>query len=310
MLSLDGGGMKGIFSAAVLTMIEEDFGVHVTDHFDLIAGTSTGGILALGLAAGMRPRELLNMYITHQRDIFSSRGRRGRGVFKARYSNEGLRSVLASVLGVKLLSESAVRLVIPAFNLDANDVYVFRTPHHERLRRDWKAPMVDVAMATSAAPTFFPGYRYEALRLVDGGVWANNPSMSALVEAAETCGVPLERIRMLSIGTTSELKQRGAGLDTGGGLAWARRMDIVDVLMTGQSLAARNHCQLLLGKERFVRLDPLVPDSLFKLDHVDSESLISLAKSYSRTAMPELAEFAQHTPDPYKPRYTSGDTNE
>ncbi len=304
-LSLDGGGMKGIFGAAVLAMIEDDFGINILDHVDLIAGTSTGGILALGLAAGMRPHELLDFYIEHQSRIFP-KGRRLRpGLLRARYGDGGLRAALQEALGDRTFGSSRVRLVIPAFNLDANEVYVFRTPHHDRLRRDWRESMVDVALATSAAPTFLPSHRLSAVRLIDGGVWANNPSMAGLVEAVETCKVPLDRIQMLSIGTTSELKQRGSSLNAGGLASWAK--PLVEILMTGQSLAARNHCSLLLPKGQFVRIDPVVPDAMFRLDRVNADSLISLARSTSRTIMPALESFVAHRAEPYRPHYTQGE---
>jgi uncharacterized protein len=302
-LSLDGGGMKGIFGAAVLAAIEEDLSTRVVEHFDLIAGTSTGGILALGLASGLRPRDLLDLYVKHQRDIFP-RGRRPRlGLFRTRYGNTGLRRVLSDALGDRTFGSSPVRLVIPSYNLDANEVYVFRTPHNERLRRDWKTSMIDVALATSAAPTFLPSHRVSSICLVDGGVWANNPSMTALVEAVETCSIALDQIGMLSIGTTSELKPRSSQLDSGGLLNWAK--PIVDVLMNGQSLAAKNHCSLLLPKGQFIRVDPLVVEESFQLDRVNAEALVSLARSASRAVMPQLAELFKHKPAPYQPLYPS-----
>ena len=72
-LSLDGGGIKGLFSAAVLAAVEEDLGINVIDHFDLIAGTSTGGIIALGLGLGMRPREIVQFYVWRGPKIFGNR---------------------------------------------------------------------------------------------------------------------------------------------------------------------------------------------------------------------------------------------
>lgn len=294
--------MRGIFTAAVLAALEEDFGIRILDHVDLVAGTSTGGILALALAAGMRPAEVLQLYVDHQHEIFQRRSLRP-GVVRARYRSAGLHRVLLGVLGERTLSESRCRLVIPSFNLGDSDVYIFRTPHHERLRRDWRVAMVDVALATSAAPTYLPGHRLDSVRLVDGGVWANNPAMVGLVEAVETCGQPLEAVRLLSLGTTAEARRRPNRLDRGGLAPWA--MSIVDVMLIGQAKAASNHCRLLLGTDRFHRLDPVVPVSLTRLDRVHPPDLIGRARAESRNLAPALAEFFSHRSAPFVPLYTS-----
>jgi patatin-like phospholipase/acyl hydrolase len=156
-LSLDGGGIKGVFSAAVLAALEEDLGIRVIDHFDLIAGTSTGGIIAIGLGLGLSARQIVDFYMKHGRSIFP--GSSGlwnctRHWFRSKYATEPLESALVECFGEHLLGESRKRLVIPAFNLGEDDVYIFRTPHHERLRRDLKVPAWKVARATCAAPTF------------------------------------------------------------------------------------------------------------------------------------------------------------
>jgi uncharacterized protein len=146
-LSLDGGGIKGIFSAAVLAHLEEDFNIDITDHFDLISGTSTGGIIALGLGLGMRPREILHFYIDKGPDIFST------GVitslrhwWKNKNASKGLENALKDCFGDALLGLSKKRLVIPSFNIDEDDVYLFKTSHHERLKRDYKVPAWKVAV--------------------------------------------------------------------------------------------------------------------------------------------------------------------
>ena len=209
-LSLDGGGIKGLFSAAVLAAVEEDLNINVVDNFDLIAGTSTGGLIAIGLGLGLRPREIVEFYLREGRSVFPNQlGLKSlqHWIYR-RFSSYPLEVALKKCFKDKRFGDSKKRLVIPSYNLGADDVYIFRTAHHERLKRDYKVPAWKVAMATSAAPTFFPAVRtVDKTRLVDGGVWANNPSMVALVEAYDTLGVPLDRISILSIGTT-DVKRR------------------------------------------------------------------------------------------------------
>src|SRR5207253_2507403 len=101
--------------------------------------------------------------------------------FRSKYNSTELKRALQRVLGDRLLGQSSKRLVIPAYDLVRDNVHLFKTPHHPRLLRDWRLPMVDVALATSAAPTYFPATIVDGIALIDGGVWANNPSMVGVV---------------------------------------------------------------------------------------------------------------------------------
>src|SRR5215831_15802433 len=150
-LSLDGGGYRGIFSAAVLAAIEEDLDIRVSDLFDLVVGTSTGGIIALGLGAGVRPMQIVDFYAEWGPRIFH-RGFPWRHAWKAKYGNNALRQALTEVLGGKTMQDSIVPLVVPSYDFSRDQLYIFKTPHHPRLRRDGRARMVEVAMATAAAP--------------------------------------------------------------------------------------------------------------------------------------------------------------
>ncbi len=165
-LCLDGGGLKGLFSAAVLAEIEADHGVSIADHFDLIAGTSTGGLIALALGAGLSPAQVVDFYVSHAPSIFPTGWSRSiRQCVRSKYTSGPLRRALHDVLGDRLLGDSRKRLVIPAYSLDENDVYLFKTPHHPRFRRDGGELMVDVGLATAAAPTYLPAARLRNHRL-------------------------------------------------------------------------------------------------------------------------------------------------
>lgn len=299
-LTLDGGGLKGIFSAATLAMIEEDYDVRVVDHVDLITGTSTGGILALGLARGISPAELLWMYCDHRAQIFPGR-RRGPGMFRRRYSSTPLRSLLTEVLGDATIGDAQTRLLIPAYDIDSDDIYLFRTPHSPHLRRDWRLPMVDVALATSAAPGYFAPHLVGDVRMIDGGIYANNPALLGLTEAKVFCGQPYESVNMLSIGTTSERHQVDARRNRGG--LFQLRHTLVGHSMHGQSRIAENHPRLLLGKDRYHRLDPVVPTGLATLDNLVPRDLISLARSSSRHLAARLGPYLAHRPSPFLPLY-------
>lgn len=308
-LSLDGGGIKGLFSAALLAALEDDLRVRVTDHFDLIAGTSTGGILALGLGAGMSPRELVEFYLHHGPAVFDQRfGLKSlQHWISSKFSAAPLQSALQDCFQDKRLADSRKRLVITSFNLGDDDIYLFRTPHLPKLRRDYKVPMWKIALATAAAPTFFPVCRsVERVRLIDGGVWANNPAMVGIVEAFGPLEVPLSSMRVFSLGTSQAIPHRRRRLDSGGIVAWAMGNVAVDVIMRGQTIAASNQARFLVGPDRFVRVDPAVASSQFSLDGAKSaDDLIGKASHYSRTFSPQYVDvFGSHEAAPFSPLHS------
>lgn len=306
-LTLDGGGIKGIFSAAVLAALEDDFNCEIRDHFDLIAGTSTGGIIALALGLGIRPRGILDFYVRTGPSIFP-RGHL-RDLLKwvrVKYSEAPLERAVKECFGERLFGESAKRLVIPSFNLGDDEVYIFRTAHHEKLRRDYKEPAWKVALATTAAPTYFPSHRsIGSIRLIDGGVWANNPTMVAVTEAKEALQVALSRIRIFSLGTSDPVVRRPRRLDAGGMLAWARGNHGLDVILRGQNIAADNQARLLVGKGNVLRLNPAVAPDHFSLDGVkDAQDLIGKAMHVSRQIAPDFSRlFAAHHAPVFVPLY-------
>ncbi len=305
-LSLDGGGSKAIFAAAVLARLEDDLGCCITDHFDLIVGTSAGGVIALGLGHGLSPKEIVEFFLDEIRSVFPGPRwlRWLRRLIRSKYDGEGLRRALHRQFGDSLLGESHVPLVIPAYNLGENDVHLFKTPHHPRLTRDWQVPMWEVAAATSAAPTYFPAHwlQGDGSRLVDGGVWANNPAMVGVTEAVSLFDRSLDELRVLSLGTTSGSHARPANLDRAGLLRWGKAPNIVDVLLAGQGTGTFTQVQHLVGKDNAYRLNPPVLDGDLQLDSVDTDALIAKAAHHSRTFSPTFENsFRDHYRAPYTP---------
>lgn len=306
-LALDGGGIKGLFSAAVLAALEEDHGINVVQHFDLITGTSTGGIIALALGLGLSPKDVVAFYREQGPHIFGKPNwRRGiRHLRRHKHDQEPLKRALLEVFGEQTLADSQKRLVVPSYSLDSDNVYLFKTPHHERLRRDWRVPVWQVALATSAAPTYFPASEHtDSVRLIDGGVWANNPSVVGIAEAVSMLNVPLSQLRVFNLGTTAPVKKRHDRLTRGGQLAWMRQA--TDVVLTAQSCGTYGVAGHLIGSDHVSRLDPPVPDTLFQLDRLDTERLYALAREQSRKFAPEYLErFGTHRAAPYMPLYPS-----
>ncbi|TWH44419.1 CBASS cGAMP-activated phospholipase [Rhodococcus rhodochrous] len=310
-LALDGGGAKALFTAHVLARLEADLGVRVADSFDLIAGTSAGGIIALGLGAGMRPAEIVDHYTVLTQKVFP-RSRQSRWRYLPRawgpaYSGDVLRQVLGEVFGPRRLGDSVKRLVIPSWDVQRGEVHIFKTPHHTRLRRDWQIAMVDVAMATTAAPTFFPAASVDGQKLIDGGVWANNPSVVAVGEAVSMLDVPLGDIRVLNVGTVDQRTIHPELLDRGGWAAWAK--PAAQLMITASSRGAQGTAMHLVGKENFIRFDANVPGNVFTLDRASPTALAGLAAGQSRVLSPLYTErFADYLATPYRPAIFPGST--
>lgn len=265
----------------------------MVEYFDLIVGTSTGGIVALGLGLGLSAERILKLYEELGPFVFGG-NRLVRALQHwgfAKYQTKNLKAALVEWFGDHRLGESSVRLVIPSTNLETGEVYIFKTAHVARFERDFKVPVVDVAMATAAAPTYFPTYWLASgVPLVDGGVWANNPTGLAVVEAIGVLGWPREEVCVLSLGcSTSPLDVRSARTFAHGKAYWATK--VVDVFMAGQSSMSLGTAAVLLGHEKVVRICPVVPRGRFALDATAGmRSLRGLGASEARHALPRLRE--------------------
>lgn len=287
-LALDGGGIKGAYTASVLAALEEHLGMPVNKHFDLITGTSTGGIIALGLGLGMSAAEIRDFYKTSGTTIFPMTrflGRATRAVrhmFKPKHSQDVLKEQLEKAFyksgNIPKLKDSASRLVIPAYSSENGACHVFRTPHSKFLTRDAQTPMAEVGIATAAAPTYFSAAKIEnesaTLSYFDGGVWANCPAMAGIVEAVCYLDVPLDRIDVLSIGTTDSPFNvhvfRKSGI-----LGWGR--NLISLLMNAQVTSSIEHAKNLVGEAGFMRIDDVVEKNDFSLDNSrEIEKLIAL----------------------------------
>ena len=244
----------------------------MSEYFDLIAGTSTGGIIALGLGAGFSADEMKALYVERGQEIFPPRKQSWlysatsflRQTVLYRYDRDAIARLLSETLGEKLFGESASRLCIPAFDGTHSEVFVYKTPHHADYKVDRLEKMINIGLATSAAPTFFRPFKSGGYQLVDGGVWANNPVMLAVIEALVCFDVTPTQIDVLSIGCGDDpyiVSPRQ--IKFGGMWFWK---DAIFAAMRLQSLAATNQARLLLGPPSVVRLSPPIYSPAIDLD--------------------------------------------
>ncbi len=271
-LALDGGGVKGAYTASVLYTLEKLIGKTVGQHFDLITGTSTGGIIAIAIGLGIPLQDVVDLYVKKGSVIFpeppsgkwNCLKRKWNNLWKPKHSQQVLLEEVSSVFGDRAFGASLNRLVIPAFNAQTGDIQLFKTAHHPDYRMDCELPATTVAMATSAAPTYLSAYKDPAGRVfIDGGVWANCPVVVGLVEAIARLGWPREQIDVLSIGTTSEPFHVGEEKHNGGLVQWGK--GIIDIFQEAQGRGMLGMAKALTGG-RMTRIDIVSRPGRFALD--------------------------------------------
>jgi hypothetical protein len=229
--------------------------------------------------------------------------RRVRQTMLPKYDATALHEALDKAFGDKPLGASRNRLVIPTFDHQRRDVHVFKTSHHDRLRMDWSQRAVDVALATTAAPTYFPGHRLDnGVSLVDGGIWANNPLGIAVVEAIGVLGWSGAGLHVLSLGC-SEAPIRIP--EKAGKARLARKIE--DIFLLGQSRGAYGTAKLLMGSEnvdrRLLRVQPAAAQGEFDLDGVRQiPSLKGMGTSLARIELQRVKDIFLDVPcSPFVP---------
>lgn len=309
-LAIDGGGICGILPACVLAELETRYlnGAPIGPYFDMIAGTSTGGIIALGLSHGLTAAAICDIYLERGGNIFPSTTRIGRIWRQVRrlqrypYERKPLQDELLRLFGDTAFGEARTRLCIPAFEGRYGEPWIYKTPHHPDYKRDRHASMVTVGLATAAAPTFFEALPNNGYVMIDGGLWANNPVMNALVDALTCFEIERRQVRILSLGcgeTSFQVTDRKA---RGGILHW---WNVYWAAMRAQSRNALGQAYLLIGKDQVIRIDaPETPNSIALDDYLRArDELPHMARSLVEAGGRDIAQmFLQSKADAYIPQ--------
>lgn len=320
-LTIDGGGIRGTFPASFLAAIEEDLDEPIGHYFDLIAGTSTGGIIAIALALGIPAKRILKLYEEHGPNIFSQ-DQKGiqRWLTKQylnlkwfgwgpKYSTEPLKLALSDVFQNKKIGDARTRLMIPSWHSQSKKVYVYKTAHHERLTTDYKDSALDAALATAAAPTYFREHiTANDVGLVDGGLWANNPAGFAVAEAIGVLKWKPEEISLLSISCLEDIFDMKP--------AYSARSIVhktADFFMAGQSHGSMGLAHILTGdpheRKAIWRICQPAPDGAFSMDNTDKiRHLKDRGFVEAREQKPILkSHFFTKTADKFTPIYSLQD---
>ena len=295
-LALDGGGIRGIIPASILAEIERRTGSRIARLFDLIAGTSTGGILALGLAkpdGRGRPQfsaaELVSLYEREGRRIFDRSLWREvvalDNLLDERYDSAGLEQVLEQTFGSTRLSQATTEVLITAYELETRQAwFLARHKARDRDRKGWDFAMKDVARATSAAPTYFEPYEVRSMQphggLVDGGIFANNPAMCGWVEARKL--YPDAEVLVVSLGTGQHTRPIHVAEARRWGLAgWAQ--PILACVFDGVADTVDHQMQTVCaagvdGRPRYYRFQTELDSAMDDLDNATRTNILALKR--------------------------------
>jgi len=281
-LALSGGGFRGLFTATILERLEEEFGYPIAKKFDLLAGTSIGGIITLALAAEISAKAIKELFINNKDKIFD-RPLLTKGYFyNSKYNNEGLKECLGEIFQEKKIGDLKHRVIIPTINYTKGSTQIFKTRHHKDLKNDFKFSLVDAALATSAAPIYFPIFRSGYGDFLDGGIVANHPGFFAYIEAQEYLDIKPENIFQLHIGTTFH-KTTSSGqkkIRKNGLLCWKAKL--LELFFSCQELSTEQNLSFLL-KERYHSINSIS-------DNEQSRSLV--LDNISETAQTLLTQKA------------------
>jgi len=321
-LSIDGGGMRGILPGQILVTLEEilqqlsgDPDARIADFFDLIAGTSTGGILAcLYLTPGPNgqtpmysAQQAVDLYLTHGGEVFATSVwhslKAAGGWCDERYSDDGLNGLLERYSGALRLNDLLKPCLITAYDTVRRRAHFFKQ-HAAQMHSDRDFPVWAVARATSAAPTFFEAAHVKALdgtrfSLIDGGIFANNPALCAYAEARTMGDKPTaSRMAILSIGTGEKLSSYPfRRIKNWGKIEWA--VPVLDMMMSGVSETVDYQLRQIydaVGKpDQYLRIQPELGNASPDMDNASRRNVIALEEAgrhAAETYRAELERFA------------------
>jgi len=306
-LTIDGGGIRGLIPALILAEIEEKTGKPISSLFDLIAGTSTGGLLAIALSVSdvygkpkLTAKEMVDIYLNRSDEIFK------RSIFHRlqaidsirdeKYQKDGFINILDDLLGATTMKDTLTEIIIPAYETERRIPWFFKSIHAKNPeKKNYDFFLKDIALATSAAPTYFEPHKvkYEEtnyLSFVDGGLFANNPTMCALIDAKVFFGKDEKEVNIVSLGTGQMNKRYDFDdIKDWGLINWAR--PVIDCTFDGMNDTVDYQVNKLVPKERYFRFQTELINSSDELDDISDNNLRGLRLDAENLLHKEFRKF-------------------
>ncbi|WP_342431429.1 CBASS cGAMP-activated phospholipase [Neobacillus sp. FSL H8-0543] len=299
-LCIDGGGIRGVFAIEILQAMEEEFQQPIGDLFDVVAGTSTGAIIAAAVSLNKKMDEIQESYKVYSSKIFKPQAKLG--LFKTVYSDRHLRLLLKKAFGELTLDDIKKPLLIPAVDITHGKPFIHRSNfgHHENT--DLSIKIWDAVLSSCSAPVYFPPNNVENRYLsIDGGLWANNPSLVCLTEAIYGFETGLEDIKILSVGTgLQKIDFTNVNGEHWGVRKWlpfhfpSMRITpkLLDLALHLSSESVSYHCQLLL-KEHYLRINEELGEEIPFDDVNFIEQLSELGRKVYKKRRAEIIKFIE-----------------
>lgn len=273
-LCLDGGGIRGLYAAVILKKTQETFDIKLKNEFDLIAGTSTGSILAGALVCDIHLDTVIELYETKGKEIFSKNLFGYVGAFRSKYSNKGLIKNINDIFKDIKLGDIKKPLMIIASDILNGSVYVHKSNYlpSEEYSRDGDTKLSEAIVSSCSAPTFFNPFKMKNdYLLADGGLWANNPSIIALTEAIskERSNRNVNDFKILSIGTGAPKISYTKSKKFWGFISGWESSKLIEYILELSVLSSANMCQLIL-KDNYLRVSGAVEHKMDDLKNLSN----------------------------------------
>ncbi|MCS0652736.1 CBASS cGAMP-activated phospholipase [Cytobacillus firmus] len=297
-LCIDGGGIRGVFAVSILKALEEELKQPAGDYFDIIAGTSTGSIIASSLILKKGMSEVLNGYESFGKKIFVKQAKVG--LFKSVYSDKYLRRFFRKAFGETELSDIKKPLLIPAVDVTHGKPFVHRSNYGSPGNDSLSMKLWDAVLSSCSAPVYFPPNNISNSYLsIDGGLWANNPSLVCITEAMHHFKMELQNIKILSLGTGLQKIDFTIDHDKYWGVKhWLPFQlpsmkvtpKLLDLALHLSSESVTYHCKHLLG-ENYLRINEELGEEM-PFDEIKFvEELIMLGEKVYKDRREEIKKF-------------------
>ncbi len=269
-LSLDGGGIRGLILLQQLVVLEQKLGKPLCEVFNLISGTSTGGIIAVLLSLGYTAEELLNFYIVHGEKIFNKKWYR-LGIFRPKYDDEYFNFIIKEYIKDLTLKDVKCDVLIVGYNVSTMDKIIFKS-RKAKVDDKYNYSLFDVIRSTAAAPSFFKPHKIADQLYVDGGLVINNPSLVSYIEAINY-DIKYNKINLISFSTGTKEKPLSKKIIKGGLIRWVS--PTVDILLTEQAQTTDYFLNSIFLKEKgnYLRCNSFIDKSSGKIDDVSKKNI-------------------------------------
>ncbi|MBN1617843.1 patatin-like phospholipase family protein [Candidatus Dojkabacteria bacterium] len=282
-LSIDGGGVLGIFPSTILMLIEQEFKVDLSKFFQLVAGTSTGSIITTGISIKYPVADMVELYESRSASIFKS-DEIFRLIAKSKYSEKNLQKLIDEIFKKKTVFDTYTDILVPSINVTKGEPVVFS-------KDDVNTKLRDVVLASCSVPVYFPPHKIKKHLFIDGGLWMNNPSTLAISEALIRYKRRARDIRVLSFGTGNQKYDYEKALgninkdDNWGALRW--KNSLIPLLISMPTLGNHHVLESLLPSSRYIRLNyeydkPLYLDDAKVVPNIKKIAYEYFDREYSR----------------------------